>query len=65
MVHLWDKRDVQLGLVGLDFSERHPDGTLETVTLDRADYGSVLSGRFGLDLSADDLARFTPFRTPV
>ena len=57
IVQRWDEADVQLGLVGLDLTERLPDGTIEVTTVDPADYGSVLSARFRLDLDESELLR--------
>lgn len=62
IVQRWDERNVQIGLVGLDLSERHADGTIVESTVDAADYGLVLKERFGLSLNDDELGRLTPIR---
>jgi N-hydroxyarylamine O-acetyltransferase len=59
----WDKTDVQVALIGLELTERRADGAVETTTIDLADYDSVLSTRFDLDLADDELARLTPMRS--
>ena len=55
IVQRWEG-DVQVELVGLDLTERRPDGT-DVATVAPADLGGVLRGRFGLALGDDEVAR--------
>ena len=49
--------DRQVGLVGLQLTERLADGTEEVADIDPADIGRVLRERLGLDLDEDEVAR--------
>jgi N-hydroxyarylamine O-acetyltransferase len=57
IVQRWDDDDVQVGLVGLELTERNPDGSVEISAIDPADLGAVLRERFALDLAEPEVAR--------
>jgi N-hydroxyarylamine O-acetyltransferase len=57
IVQRWDDGDVQVGLVGLDLTERRPDGTGGVTSIAPDGLGVVLRGRFGLDVDDDELSR--------
>lgn len=49
--------DTQVGLVGLELTERRADARDDVRAVDPADLGAVLRDRFGLDLADDEEAR--------
>lgn len=55
MAQRWTREDMQLGLVGIELTERHPDGRTAVATIDIDDIGPVLRDRFDLDLTDDDV----------
>ena len=55
MAQRWTPDDVQLGLTGLQLTERHPDGRTEVTMIDRGQLGSMLRDRLGLDLDDDEV----------
>jgi N-hydroxyarylamine O-acetyltransferase len=57
IVQRWDEDDVQVGLVGLQLTERLPDGSVQVSAVDAGELGPVLRDRFRLDLDDDELAR--------
>ena len=57
MAQRWTDDDVQVGLVDLQLTERHPDGRTEVTTIAEAAFGDELRLRFGLALDDDEVDR--------
>lgn len=57
IVQRWDEKYVQVGLVGLELTERLPDGTIEVTAIDPTDVDPLLRTRFDLDLDEATLAQ--------
>jgi N-hydroxyarylamine O-acetyltransferase len=57
IVQRWAGGGVQVGLVGLQLTERHPDGTVDVDVIDPADLRAVLRDRFALDVDEEEAAR--------
>jgi N-hydroxyarylamine O-acetyltransferase len=63
IVQRWDHDDIQVGLVGCDLTERLPDGTVEVTSIDPDELGTVLRGRFALDVDDVDVEQLSALCT--